>query len=158
MKQLATLRYLLFVLLFASASACGSDDEKKQDDPKPEPTTHIVGVRMQGAGLTNLGARVSGGTNNTEGTDPQQVFFLTPANATINQESFLPDKVSADREFYTTISFENVRGTSRAPSGSYLTVDILVDGQVKKTIRIDDTTVPGATYVTARTSILTSEW
>ena len=156
MKHLSYLRYLLFVLVFATASACGDDD--KQDDPKPQSTSHTVSVRMTGAGLTGLGARVSGGTNNTEGTDPQQVFFLTPAGATINQQETLPEKVPSTREFYTTVSFENVKGTSKAPSGSYFTAEVLVDGVVKKTVRIDNTTAAGAAYVTARVSIRTTEW
>lgn len=153
MKTLSRLRYLIFPLLMATA-ACGDEDAKKTD---PSPAQHQVEVRYSGAGLTGLGARISGGSTNPEGTNPQQVFSISPATATVSATQAI-GAVSAAREFNTTISFESVRGSSRAPSGSFLTASIVVDGVVKETLRIDNTTAPGTVYVTTRASIVRSEW
>ncbi|GAA3940393.1 hypothetical protein [Hymenobacter algoricola] len=153
MKQLSTLRYLLFVLLFATASACG-DDEKNSE---PTPKAHTVQVRYSAVQVSGLGARISGASVNTDGLQPQNSFNVSVGTDVANVVQAV-GQVTSDREFNVTLVFENVKTPNKAPTGSSFTADILVDGVVKKSVRIDNNTAPGVINVSARTSILTNEW
>jgi|GEM_PF-5692661 len=154
MKHLATLRYLLLVLLFATASACG-DDEGKQADPAP--TSHSVAIHYIGAGLNNLGARIAAGIIPPSGPS-QSLLNIDPIPGAQVDVTTAASTVPTSSDFSVTVDFTTVKGTAKAPAGAYLKAEIIVDGKVRKTVQIDSTTPAGAAYVTGNATILSKEW
>ncbi|TGE04767.1 hypothetical protein [Hymenobacter fodinae] len=156
MKQLTIPRYQVCMLLLVTATACGK--EEKQDDPQPAPTMHQVEVRYSGAGLTDLGAFINVFTNTPAGSDSSKVFSHAITNPTIQARAVPRDMFSSARDFTVIVAFKKVQGATQAPAGSYLMAEILVDSQVKKTVRIDNTTTPKGSYVTAKATVQGTEW
>ncbi|GAB2965427.1 hypothetical protein GCM10027048_38940 [Hymenobacter coalescens] len=157
MQALYPLRSLSALLLpLLLLSSCGDDDEKKAD-PKPA-TTHSVVVRYNGQNITGLGAQVSAGSTSPGGVTTAYFFDDLASRTNVSEQKPQAFIIPAGDDFSTTVSFTAVRGTQRAPAGAVLRADILVDGQVRKTVSIDNTTAPGNAYVTARATILASEW
>ncbi|MCC3156430.1 hypothetical protein LJ737_04230 [Hymenobacter sp. 15J16-1T3B] len=157
MKTTYPLRSLFAILLPLTLllSSCGDDDKK--DDPKPA-TTHQVVVRYNGQNINGLGAAVSAGSVSPSGTATSYFSDNLATTTNISEQKPQPFTIPAGDDFSVTVSFTNVRGTQRAPAGATLYAAILVDGQVRKTVTIDNTTAPGNAYVTASAKILASEW
>ncbi|MBD2716700.1 hypothetical protein KBK19_16770 [Microvirga sp. STR05] len=156
MKRLPIFSYPVAALLCCIISACNESDAKKQDDPKPTATQHTVQVRYSGANIEGLGARISGAAISTDGQTVVNNFDTLLPEANVSDVLSI-GQVLTVYEFSTTISFENLR-TARAPLNSYLEADILVDGLVKRSIRIDHATAPGTTFVTAKATIKPDSW
>ncbi|QNH63984.1 hypothetical protein [Hymenobacter sediminicola] len=156
MKRLPIFNYIAVMLLCGTTVACSETDAKKQDDPKPAATQHTVQVRYSGANIEGLGARISGAAVSADGQTILNNFDTLLPEANVSDVLSIGQVLTA-YEFSTTISFENLR-TSRAPVNSYLEADILVDGAVKRSIRIDHATSPGTTFVTAKATIKPGNW
>jgi hypothetical protein len=153
MKASYTLRTLSAFLLPLTLllSSCG--DKKKQDDPAPQ--AHVVRVHYVAQNVANLGPQVAAGSISPSGATTSY-FSEVPANSMDITHD--PWTVASGDDFSVIIAFANVRGTQRAPAGSRIVAEILVDGQVRKTAVIDETTAPGSDYVSARATIRASEW
>jgi hypothetical protein len=163
MKRLYALHYLLFVLLFATASACSKDDDKSNapQPSAPKPSSHLVQVRYSAVGVVGLGGVVSMGSYKDGDTRFLNAAVLAVRTATTNGFTDV-GQVDSDRTFSLSLAFELVKTGDKVPAGSYVLADILVDGLVKKSPRIDSTTPNGVQYGVpyplARVLITEQEW
>jgi hypothetical protein len=130
--------------------------DKNESAPDVAPT-HQVEVRYYGENLTGLGARVLAWRNTSTKTDSVLVVDL-PVAGSLAATTAAAGRVAKDKVFRFQIECQNLRGASRPPVGGFLVASLVVDGQVRKSIRLDHTSSGNPIYPMAWNQLLPREW
>lgn len=153
MKKLTLSPSWFFVLLCPLLSC--ADEDARLDGPAP--TLHNVKVRFTGAKLNDLGAYVNAGCNQEDGSGPTKNMDSDISGGTA-KGTITSYKVPTSKDYYVTLAFKQIKAGNRVPPGAYLKADILVDDVLRKSIQIDNTTVPSTLCVMEQTTIQHDEW
>jgi len=153
MKKLA-LRLSLFFVMLCPLLSCADEDARVDG---PAPTLHNVKVRYSGAKLNDLGAYVNAGCNQEDGFGPTKNMDSDISGGTA-KGTITSYKVPTSKDYYVTLAFRQIKAGSRIPTGAYLKAEILVDDVLRKSIQIDNTTIPGTLCVMEQATIQHTEW
>jgi hypothetical protein len=139
-KKVRAAKLLLGTMLLGGfLTSCG--DSKKEDDPTPK--QYKVQVRYQATNLRPNGTDVGANVNvllTDQGQTPKGAIaaFLTGVDSG-QEETALVDMVATDN-IGVDLSFPNVKSATQAkslPETTAITTEILVNGQVLRTIKLD---------------------
>jgi hypothetical protein len=127
--------FTLFLLLGLSSGLLLTACKKKTVAPKP----HFVEVRFAGANLTSLQPYISAGSTQRGGPGVVNHYHQFPTDANFNGSTGLL-QVPAGYDFTLNVSMMAIRPPQRVPAGASLKAELVIDGQVRKTLVMDSNT------------------